>query len=173
MFIVYTWIYTDLLTHCGPVMPHGDIDPDQHWCRWWLAAWWHQATTWTNVDLVLVFCGIYQWAISSMHWKCSYMPQCTYFQCSKKFIFWPDSFNLFSRSMSRMSNNTSPTQKQTSHRLTPLRNQGPRRKELKFSPCTKPHDGTVGMRGANLVLGRHGQKKSPSEFPHRVISLYF
>ena len=30
-----------VLTHCGLVMPYGDID--QHWLR-------HQAITWTNVD---------------------------------------------------------------------------------------------------------------------------
>ena len=22
----------------------------QHWFRWWLGAWWHQAITWANVD---------------------------------------------------------------------------------------------------------------------------
>ena len=26
-------------------------DIDQHWFRWWLGARWHQAITWTNVDL--------------------------------------------------------------------------------------------------------------------------
>ena len=36
------------LTHCGPVMLYGDIDLGQHWLRWWLAAWRHQASTWTN-----------------------------------------------------------------------------------------------------------------------------
>ena len=38
-------------THCGLVTPYGDIDPGQHWLRWWLVAWRHQAITWTNVDL--------------------------------------------------------------------------------------------------------------------------
>ena len=37
-------------THCGPVMPYGDRDLGQHWLRWWLVAWRHQAITWTNVD---------------------------------------------------------------------------------------------------------------------------
>ena len=34
-------------THCGPVTPY----VDQHWLRYWLVAWWHQAITWTDVDL--------------------------------------------------------------------------------------------------------------------------
>ena len=29
----------------------GNIGLGQHWLRWWLVAWWHQAVTWTNVDL--------------------------------------------------------------------------------------------------------------------------
>ena len=37
------------LTWCGLVTPNGDID--QHWLRWWLVAWWHQAITGTNVHL--------------------------------------------------------------------------------------------------------------------------
>ena len=32
-------------------MLYGDIDLGQHWLRQWLVAWWHQAITWTNVDL--------------------------------------------------------------------------------------------------------------------------
>ena len=39
------------LPHCGLVMPYGDMDLGQHWLRQWLVAWWHQAITWTNVDL--------------------------------------------------------------------------------------------------------------------------
>ena len=36
--------------------PYGDIDPGRHW----LVAWWHQAITWTNVDLSSnVLCGIH------------------------------------------------------------------------------------------------------------------
>ena len=30
---------------------YGGIDLGQHWLRQWLVAWWHQAITWTNVDL--------------------------------------------------------------------------------------------------------------------------
>ena len=37
-------------THCGMVMPYGDIELGQHWLRAWFVAWWHQAITWTNVD---------------------------------------------------------------------------------------------------------------------------
>ena len=37
--------------------PHSDIDLGQHCFRKWLAAWWHQATTWTYVDLSSVRSG--------------------------------------------------------------------------------------------------------------------
>ena len=37
------------LTHGSLVMPYGEIDLGQHWLRWWLVAWQHQAITWTNV----------------------------------------------------------------------------------------------------------------------------
>ena len=47
------------LTHWGLVTPYGDSDLGQHWLRQWLVAWWHQAITWTNVDLSSEgFCGI-------------------------------------------------------------------------------------------------------------------
>ena len=39
------------LTHCGLVTPYGSRDLGQHWFRYWLVAWRHQAITWTNVDL--------------------------------------------------------------------------------------------------------------------------
>ena len=39
------------LTHWGLLSPFVDIDLGQHWFRQWLVAWWHQAITWTNVDL--------------------------------------------------------------------------------------------------------------------------
>ena len=39
-------------------MPYEVMELSQHWFRWWLGAWWHQAITWTNVDLSLVgFCA--------------------------------------------------------------------------------------------------------------------
>ena len=48
---------SDSLTHCGLVMPYGDIYLGQHW--------WHQAITWIDVDLSSkVFCGIHLRAIS-------------------------------------------------------------------------------------------------------------
>ena len=40
-----------LSTHHGLVMPNGNKELGQHWGRYWLVAWWHQAITWTNVDL--------------------------------------------------------------------------------------------------------------------------
>ena len=38
------------LTHCGLVTPYGYITC-QHWLKWWLVAWQHQAITWSNVNL--------------------------------------------------------------------------------------------------------------------------
>ena len=40
------------LTHCGLVTSYGDRDIGQHCSRWWHVAWWHQAITWTNIDLL-------------------------------------------------------------------------------------------------------------------------
>ena len=31
--------------------PYGIMELGQHWSRWWLVAWWHQAITWNAVDL--------------------------------------------------------------------------------------------------------------------------
>ena len=51
------WRHLKKLSHVsdlslsGLVTPYGDIGLGQHWFRWWLVAWWHQAITWTNVDL--------------------------------------------------------------------------------------------------------------------------
>ena len=40
-------------------MPHDNINLDQHWLRWWLFAWQHQAIAWTIADFWLVkFCGL-------------------------------------------------------------------------------------------------------------------
>ena len=46
------------LTHCGLAMQYGDIDLGQYSFRYWLFAWWHQAVTWTNVDLSSVMPSI-------------------------------------------------------------------------------------------------------------------
>ena len=54
-----------LLTHCGLVMPYGNIDLGHHWFRKWLVTWQHQAITLTNVDLSSsVLCGIHQGPMS-------------------------------------------------------------------------------------------------------------
>ena len=44
----------ECLTHCGLVTPYGVRYLSQHWFRYWLVAWWHQAITWTNVHLSLL-----------------------------------------------------------------------------------------------------------------------
>ena len=39
----------------------------QHWFRWWLPAWQHQAIAWTNVDFSSnELCGIQVWTISQV-----------------------------------------------------------------------------------------------------------
>ena len=38
------------LTYCGLVTPYGNRILGQHWLRYWLVAWQHQAITWTNID---------------------------------------------------------------------------------------------------------------------------
>ena len=51
--------------HCGQVMAYGNIHLGQHWLRLWLVAWWHQAITWTNVDVSsLAICAV------QFYWKC-------------------------------------------------------------------------------------------------------
>ena len=42
------------LTHWDLMVPYGDIDLGQHWLRWWLASWWHQAITLTNADFLSI-----------------------------------------------------------------------------------------------------------------------
>ena len=55
---IYRWKFghsgysnDSLLTHCGLVMPYGDIEMGEHWLRKWLVAiaWQQQAIIWTNV----------------------------------------------------------------------------------------------------------------------------
>ena len=50
---------------CGRVMPYGTIDLNQHRLRYWLVAWWHQAITWTSVDLL----SVAPFAIHITHWE--------------------------------------------------------------------------------------------------------
>ena len=49
--IVHTSDLMTIIRHRGLVTPHGVMDRGQHWLRKWLAAWRHQAFTWTNFDL--------------------------------------------------------------------------------------------------------------------------
>ena len=54
-----------ILIHYYLVLLYGDIAQGQHWLRWWLVAWRHQAITWTNVVFSLVMIsGVYLRAIS-------------------------------------------------------------------------------------------------------------
>ena len=57
-----TWM--EMIT-CDIITPYGGIDLGQHWLRWWLVAWQHQAITLTSVDYSSkVFCGIHLRTIS-------------------------------------------------------------------------------------------------------------
>ena len=49
----YSWVADDLkhFNHCELVTQLSKINLGQHWHKKWLAAWRHQAITWTNVDL--------------------------------------------------------------------------------------------------------------------------
>ena len=40
-----------VLTHCSLMMPYGFMDLGQQWIWLWLGAWWHQAITWSVVDI--------------------------------------------------------------------------------------------------------------------------
>ena len=54
-----------ILIHYYLVLLYGDIAQGQHWLRWWLVAWRHQAITWTNVVFSLVMIsGVYLRVIS-------------------------------------------------------------------------------------------------------------
>ena len=76
-----------LLIQRGLVTPYGDKNLGQHWLRWWLVAWRHQAVTWTNVDLSPVrSSGIHLIAISQkipqppifeLVWKIIYLKFCS------------------------------------------------------------------------------------------------
>ena len=53
------------LTHCALVTSYDDLG--QHWLRYWLVAWRHQAITWTNVDLSSIrSCGIH---LRTLSWE--------------------------------------------------------------------------------------------------------
>ena len=55
---------SEMLIHCGQLIPYGNIDLCKYWFRWWLVSWLHQAISWTNVDLTSnVFSGIHLSAI--------------------------------------------------------------------------------------------------------------
>ena len=48
--LLYVFSWQKKKTHCGLVTPDCDRYLGQHWLRWWLDAWRHQAITGTNVD---------------------------------------------------------------------------------------------------------------------------
>ena len=52
-------------THCGLMMPYGDINLCQHWPWWWLVVWQHQPITRINDNISSVrSCDIHLRAIS-------------------------------------------------------------------------------------------------------------
>ena len=61
--------FNNCFNNCCLVTPYGDIDPGQHWLRWWFVAWGHQDISWTNVDFSLRLCSICLRAISLQVFK--------------------------------------------------------------------------------------------------------
>ena len=78
-----------MLTHWGLVTAYGDNDLGEHWLRYWLVAWRHQAITWTNVDLSSVWSsGIHLRSISSE------IPQPPFTKVSLKITYLKLNWNL-------------------------------------------------------------------------------
>ena len=46
-----------LLTHCGPVTPHGSIELGQHWLRGWHVAWlfWNISYNGLSEDFIIIY----------------------------------------------------------------------------------------------------------------------
>ena len=64
--------------------PYGDRELGQPWLRWWLAAWRHQAITWTNVDLSSAMsCGFHVRAIQQEMPQSSIPKICLKITCLK------------------------------------------------------------------------------------------
>ena len=85
--------------------PYGDRELGQHRLRQWLVAWWHQAITWTNVDLSSVrSCGFHVRAISLEMPQSSITKICLKITCLKFHSNFPganelmDSCDLFTYS---------------------------------------------------------------------------
>ena len=57
---MYTIRFVYSSTYCALVTLYGKMDLRQLWLSYWLVAWRHLTTTWTNVDFFSVrFCGIH------------------------------------------------------------------------------------------------------------------
>ena len=65
--IIICWCIMQSQLTCGLVMLYAGIELCKHWLRYCLVAWWHQAITWSNVDLSKMLCGIHLRAISWVH----------------------------------------------------------------------------------------------------------
>ena len=64
MYICFTttlhWGGADSLTHCHLVTQYVNMDLSQHWLRWYILAWRHQAFARINIDrLSEIFCSIH------------------------------------------------------------------------------------------------------------------
>ena len=46
--LLWRHLYVIHLTHCGLVIPYGDVDLGQHWLSKWLVAWPHPTITWSQ-----------------------------------------------------------------------------------------------------------------------------
>ena len=48
------YYYLIELTHCSYATPFDGIVLSQHWIKQWPVAWWHQATIWSHMNLLLI-----------------------------------------------------------------------------------------------------------------------
>ena len=78
-----------ILTHCGLVTLYGGKDLGQHWFRYWLVAWLHQAITWTSLDLSLVKSSDIRLMLTSLE-----IPQPSTTECCLKITYLKSQSNL-------------------------------------------------------------------------------
>ena len=80
LMILYFFLFITTLIHCGLVTPYSIWDLSQYRFRLWLVTWWHQAITWTYVDLPTTRPSIiYSTLISTWIFKISFPKMCLKF----------------------------------------------------------------------------------------------
>ena len=77
---------------------YGDINLVQHWLRQWIVSWWHQAITWTNVDissersggihLSAILQEIPQSSVTEISFKMTYLKFCSNLPGANELTHW-------------------------------------------------------------------------------------